>query len=105
MKSILFKTAWTLVKEMNYSFSDALKLVWTAHKEGVGVFVRTAYNGFKSISFGFVSVEFSVYKQNISQVVEAVKEHKPVNTDGAQFYYGVHKFVGRKNALTNVSLL
>ena len=105
MKSLLFKTAWTLVKEMNYSLSDALKLVWSAYNNGVGVFVRTSYNGIKSISFGFVSKEFSIYKSTISQVVEAVNNWKPINQDGAEHYYGDGKFVGRKNALTNVSLL
>lgn len=100
MKSVLFKTAWQLVKELNISISEALKIVWKAHKQGVGVIVNTSWNGKKSMSYKYTNgdTHTSYVSASLETVLERVASHVDTCTKGAEYFHNEHKYVGGINS-------
>ena len=92
MKSQIFKTAWKLKKEMNYSLSDALKLSWKAFKNNVEVVICTSWNKIKYVAFWskIENVEYTC--NNIEDLLYIIKNHVTFNNDAAQLYYDGRTF-------------
>jgi len=88
MKSQLFKTAWTLTKELGMSFSEALKTAWIAFKNDVSVKVNVSWD---KVKFPMFTKETSTGRVGGSSIIEVIKRalvQCPVVQTGAQAYYG-----------------
>lgn len=89
MKSQLFKTAWTIFRNENVSFSDALKLAWEKTRQGLKAVVLKLNKLVKSAGLGYETVNFTrVEFQNIENKIVSV------NNDGARFDYGFGLYNG-----------
>lgn len=88
MKSILFKSAWSIKKMQNVSFSEALTLAWSKIKEGTKAVIIRSNKLVKSTGLGYETIYFNelVY-QSIKIVSEAVKSNPAIEK-----YYNVGIF-------------
>lgn len=82
MKSLLFKSAWSIFKMKNVSFSEALKQAWKLAKEGTKAVIIKANKLVKSSGLGYETVYFN-------ELVFSSIDTKAVvyNNDGAKAYY------------------
>lgn len=88
MKSLLFKSAWSIFKMSNVSFSEALKLAWSKTKEGVKAVVVKSNKLVKSAGLGYETIYFNeLVFTNIKDVSERVKYNASIEK-----YYGVGIF-------------
>lgn len=81
MKSLLFKSAWNIVKINGVSFSEALKTAWKAYKNGVKIVITESWNKIKRIAFS----KNGSQNGSIELVMNSVKSI--VNNCGAKHYY------------------
>lgn len=82
MKSILFKSAWSIFKMQNVSFSEALKLAWKSIKSGVKAVVVKTNKLVKSSGLGYDTIYFNeLVFINIETKVSVYKN------DGASKWY------------------
>lgn len=81
MKSLLFKSAWNLVRINKISFSEALTLAWKALKNEVKIVVTESWNKIKRISFS----KNGKTSDRIENVITA--EVVVVDNSGAAAYY------------------
>lgn len=58
MKSLVFKSAWSIFKIQKISFSDALKLAWKSVKEGVKAVIVRSNRLVKSKGLGYETIYF-----------------------------------------------
>lgn len=88
MKSILFKSAWSIFRMQNVCFSQALTLAWLKLKEGVKAVVVKSNKLVKSAGLGYETIYFNeLLFTNIRTVSESVKYNPPIEK-----YYGVGIF-------------
>ena len=88
MKSQLFKTAWKLVKEMNYSFSEALTISWKAFKNNAKVIVNKTWNGLNVLAFNIQKCTAST----IDKAIEMNANYKAIDNSGASIFYDGQTF-------------
>lgn len=81
MKSLIFKSAWNLVRINKISFSEALTMAWKAFKNGVKIVVTESWNKIKRIAFS----KNGKTSDRIENVINAVVEY--VNNSNASAYY------------------
>lgn len=81
MKSLLFKSAWSIAKIKGISFSEALTIAWKAVKNDVKIVVNTAWNGIKRIAFSKGNYATGDIESIISRVAVAY------DNSGASDYY------------------
>lgn len=82
MKSILFKSAWSIFKMQNVSFSEALKLAWKSIKSGVKAVVLKTNKLVKSLGLGYDTVYF-----NELVFINIENKISVYNNDGASKWY------------------
>ncbi len=58
MKSELFKSAWSIFRMQNVSFSEALQLAWSNIKNGVKAVILKCNKLVKSAGLGFETIYF-----------------------------------------------
>ena len=92
MKSQIFKTAWSLKKEMNYSLSEALKLAWKAFKNNVTINLYTSWKKVKSVAFSIRVENITYTRGNFEDLLNDIKTHVKFNNDAAQIYYDGRTF-------------
>lgn len=82
MKSLLFKSAWSIFRMQNVSFSQALILAWQKLKQGVKAVVVKSNKLVKSAGLGYDAVYFNelVFTQISTPKVV-------VDNSGASTYY------------------
>jgi len=84
MKSLLFKTAWKLTKELGITFSEALKTAWASFKNEVEVIINTTWKGEKRMVFK----KGNCQSGSISEVLTMSLNQKQPTMSGAGLYYG-----------------
>ena len=84
MKSILFKSAWSIFKMQNVTFSEALTLAWASIKQGIKAIVMKCNRLVKSAGLGYETVYFNeLVFQSIVVSIESVNYNPAVEK-----YYG-----------------
>lgn len=58
MKSIIFKSAWSIFRMQNVTFSEALQLAWKVAKNGVKAVITKCNKLVKSVGLGYETVYF-----------------------------------------------
>jgi hypothetical protein len=86
MKSLLFKSAWNLVKLNKITFSEALTIAWKSYKNEVQIIVCESWNKIKRIAF----TKNGTTSQFIENVINATKII--VNNECAAAYYNGSTF-------------
>lgn len=82
MKSIIFKSAWSIFRMQEVTFSQALKMAWKIAKNGVKAVIVKCNKLVKSKGLGYDTVYFNeLFFANI----ETVRNIR--NNDGAQSWY------------------
>lgn len=88
MKSLLFKSAWSIFIMQNVSFSQALILAWSKIKEGIKAVVVKSNKLVKSTGLGYETIYFyELVFTNIKATSESVKYNPSIEK-----YYGVGIF-------------
>lgn len=82
MKSLLFKSAWSIFRIENVSFSVALKMAWEAIRQGKKVVIEKLNKLVKSSGLGYETVYF--YKLTYANIETSKSVY---NNDGASAYY------------------
>jgi len=59
MKSLLFKSAWSIFRMQNVSFSEALTLAWKSLKQGVKAVIVKSNKLVKSAGLGYETIYFN----------------------------------------------
>ena len=59
MKSLLFKSAWSIFRTSNVTFSEALKLAWEKTKSGLKAVIVRANKLVKSVGLGYETIYFN----------------------------------------------
>lgn len=59
MKSLLFKSAWSIFRMQNVTFSEALSLAWSKIKLGVKAVIVKSNKLVKSAGLGYETVYFN----------------------------------------------
>ena len=59
MKTLLFKSAWSIFKMQNVSFSEALKLAWKIARNGVKAVIVKMNKLVKSSGLGYETIYFN----------------------------------------------
>lgn len=59
MKSLLFKSAWSIFRMQNVSFSEALTLAWSKLKHGVKAVIVKSNKLVKSVGLGYETIYFN----------------------------------------------
>jgi len=90
MKSLLFKSAWSIFKMKNVSFSQALTLAWSKLKQGLKAVIVKSNKLVKSTKWiGYETIYFN--ELVFANIVTAVGV---VSNDGAKHDYGVGIYNG-----------
>lgn len=88
MKSLLFKSAWSIFIMQDVTFSQALTLAWSKLKQGVKAVIVKSNKLVKSSGLGYETVFFNeLVFTNIKTVSEIVKYNQSIEK-----YYGVGIF-------------
>jgi hypothetical protein len=82
MKSLLFKSAWSIFRMENISFSESLKKAWKCIKDGKKAIVVKSNKVVKSIGLGF---EIIYFNELVYTSIEVLKFK--TNNSGASLYY------------------
>jgi len=82
MKSLLFKSAWSIFKMQNVSFSEALKLAWKSIKSGTKAVIVKMNKLVKSSGLGYETIYFNELVFTNIEIKRTV-----YNNEGAQAYY------------------
>lgn len=88
MRSLLFKSAWSIFKMQNVTFSEALTLAWSKIKEGVKAVIVKSNRLVKSVGLGYETIYFDeLVFQNIKVSRESVKYNPAIEKwyDGKTF--------------------
>lgn len=89
MKSLLFKSAWSIFRMSNVSFSEALTLAWAKIKEGVKAVIVKSNKLLKSAGLGYETVYFNELVYTKIQISKTV-----VDNSGARHDYGIGAYNG-----------
>lgn len=89
MKQILFKSAWSIFKMQNVSFSKALTLAWSKLKQGLKAVIVKSNKLVKSSGLGYETIYFNelVFANILTAVGVVINE-------GAKHDYGVGIYNG-----------
>ena len=84
MKSLLFKSAWSIFRMQNVTFSEALSLAWQKIKSGVKAVIVKSNKLVKSAGLGYETIYFN------ELVFISVETPKTVvdNSGAAKWYNG-----------------
>lgn len=96
MKSLVFKSAWILVKEMGITLSSALVISWAERK------VEKMQNDIDLLNAqAFRYQEVKAIESLQILLIKKIKQIKPcylftgnINNDGARHYYGIGVYNG-----------
>lgn len=89
MKSLLFKSAWSIFRMSNVSFSEALTLAWAQIKEGFKAVIVKSNKLVKSEGLGYETVYFNELIYTKIQIIKTV-----VNNSCARHDYGIGAYNG-----------
>jgi len=82
MKSLLFKSAWSIFRMENVTFSKALKMAWKSIKQGLKATIVKSNKMVKSAGLGYETVYFN------ELVFSNIKTSVRVNHNaGAELWY------------------
>jgi len=82
MKSLLFKSAWSIFRMQNVSFSEALKLAWKSIKNGLKAVIVKTNKLVKSSGLGYETISFNELVFTNVDIIKSV-----YNNDGASKWY------------------
>jgi hypothetical protein len=82
MKSLLFKSAWSIFRMQNVSFSEALKLAWKSIKSGLKAVIVKTNKLVKSSGLGYETISFNELVFTNVDIIKSV-----YNNDGASKWY------------------
>lgn len=86
-KSIVMKSAWSMFKMLNYSFSECLELAWKDLKNGVKAVIVKSNKLIKSVGLGYETIYFN---ELVFTNIETLKT--VCDNSGARHDYGVGIF-------------
>ena len=92
MKSLLFKTAWKLVKQSGKTMSEALTIAWASFKQGADVVISTCWKGQKWVTFAKSIGNARYTCPTLSELKATLENHVNYNNDGAKYDYNVGIF-------------
>lgn len=88
-KSILMKSAWSIFKMQDVTFSEALQMAWKTFKSGVKAVIVKSNKLVKSSGLGYETVYFN------ELVFQSIVVSRTVcNNSGARHDYGIGQYNG-----------